>query len=177
MRVVSVIGSSKANPEEYEVAYRVGRELARRKIAVVCGGRTGVMEAVCRGAREEGGLTVGIMPSYDGHEANPYVSLKINTGMSWNRNPIVVATGDMVVAIGGNYGTLSEIAYALILGKYVVGWKTHEVEGIEKAETPDEIIRKVESFYERGCVPLGGDASEDDAQRDRGKIQKGSAEP
>jgi len=150
MRVVSVIGSSSATPEEAEVAYRVGKELARRGIAVVCGGRTGVMEAVCKGAREEGGLTIGIMPSYDGHEANPYVTLKINTGMSWNRNPIVVATGDMVVAIGGNYGTLSEIAYALILGKYVVGWRTHDIEGIEKASTADEIIKRVESFYEKG---------------------------
>ncbi len=150
MRVISVIGSSTATEEEYEVAYQVGRELAKRNIAVVCGGRTGVMEAVCKGAKEEGGLTIGIMPSYDGHEANPYVDIRINTGMSWNRNPIVVATGDMVIAIGGHWGTLSEIAYALILGKYVVGYRTHEVGGIEKVKSPDEIIRKVEEFYGKG---------------------------
>ena len=153
MKVVSVIGSSSATEEEYEVAYQVGRELARRGIAVVCGGRTGVMEAVCRGAKEEGGLTIGIMPSYDGHEANPYVDIRINTGMSWNRNPIVVASGDMVVAIGGHWGTLSEIAYALILGKYIVGYKTHDVGKIEKANSPDEIIRKVEEFYGKGHQP------------------------
>ncbi len=147
MRIVSVIGSSNAKKEEYEAAYFVGRELAKRNIAVVCGGRTGVMEAVCRGAKEEGGLTVGIMPSYDGHEANPYVDIKINTGMNWNRNPIVVATGDMVIAIGGHWGTLSEIAYALILGKYVVGYRTHDIGGIEKVENPDEIIKRVEEFY------------------------------
>ncbi|NPB08614.1 MAG: TIGR00725 family protein [Aquificae bacterium] len=147
MRVVSVIGSSRATQEEYEVAYRLGRELARRGIVVVCGGRTGVMEAVCKGAKEEGGLTVGIMPSYDGHEANPFVDLKINTGMNWNRNPIVVATGQMVIAIGGNYGTLSEIAYALILGKYVVGYKTHRVEGVEEVSSPEEIIKRVEDFF------------------------------
>ncbi len=147
MRVVSVIGSSKATQEEYETAYKVGRELAKRKIAVVCGGRTGVMEAVCKGAKEEGGLTIGIMPSYEGDEANPYVDLKINTGMGWNRNPIVVASGDMVIAIGGHWGTLSEIAYALILGKYVVGYKTHDIDKIEKADSADEIIRKVEEFY------------------------------
>jgi len=147
MKVVSVIGSSKATQEEYEVAYRVGRELAKRGIVVVCGGRTGVMEAVCKGAKEEGGLTVGIMPSYDGHEANPYVDLKINTGMNWNRNPIVVATGQMVIAIGGNYGTLSEIAYALILGKYVIGYKTHRVEGVEDVNSPEEIIKRVEEFF------------------------------
>ncbi len=150
MRVISVIGSSNANEEEYEVAYQVGKELAKRNIAVVCGGRTGVMEAVCKGAKEEGGLTIGIMPSYDGHEANPYVDLKINTGMSWNRNPIVVASGDMVIAIGGHWGTLSEIAYALILGKYVVGYRTHDIGGIEKVNSPDEIIRKVEEFYGKG---------------------------
>ncbi len=150
MRIVSVIGSSKASPEESEAAYLVGRELAKRNIVVVCGGRTGVMEAVCKGAKEEGGLTIGIMPSYDGSEANPYVDIRINTGMSWNRNPIVVATGDMVVAIGGHYGTLSEIAYALILGKYVVGYRTHDIDGIEKAGSPDEIIRKVEEFYGQG---------------------------
>ena len=150
MRVISVIGSSNANEEEYEVAYQMGKELAKRNITVVCGGRTGVMEAVCKGAKEEGGLTIGIMPSYDGHEANSYVDLKINTGMNWNRNPIVVASGDMVIAIGGHWGTLSEIAYALILGKYVVGYKTHDVSGIEKVNSPDEIIRKVEEFYGKG---------------------------
>lgn len=70
MRVVSVIGSSNSTEEEYEVAYFVGRELARRGIVVVCGGRTGVMEAVCKGAKAEGGLTVGIMPSYEGQEVS-----------------------------------------------------------------------------------------------------------
>ncbi|EDP76008.1 TIGR00725 family protein [Hydrogenivirga sp. 128-5-R1-1] len=150
MRLVSVIGSSNSTEEEFSVAYEVGRELARRGIGVVCGGRTGVMEAVCRGAKEGGGLTIGIMPSYDGYEANPYVEIRINTGMSWNRNPIVVASGDMVIAIGGHYGTLSEIAYALILGKYVIGYKTHDIDGIEKVNTPDEIIRKVEEFYGSG---------------------------
>ena len=149
MKLVSVIGSSEASREEYDVAYGLGKELARRGIAVVCGGRTGVMEAVCRGAKEEGGLTIGIMPSYDGHEANEFEDIKINTGMNWNRNPIVVASGDMVVAVGGRWGTLSEIAYALILGKYVVGFKTHEIKGIEKAKDLGEIIRKVEDFYER----------------------------
>jgi uncharacterized protein (TIGR00725 family) len=105
------------------------------------------MEAVCKGAKEEGGLTIGVMPSYDGKEANPFVDIKINTGMSWNRNPIVVASGDMVIAIGGHWGTLSEIAYALILNRYVVGYKTHNISGIEKVKDPDEIIRKVEEFY------------------------------
>jgi len=147
MRQVSVIGSSNASKEEYEFAYRLGKELAKRKLVVVCGGRTGVMEAVCKGAKEEGGLTVGIMPSYDGNEANPYVDLKINTGLNWNRNPIVVASGEMVLAVGGNYGTLSEIAYALILGKYVVGYKTHKVEGVEHVDSLEEMLKKVDEFF------------------------------
>ncbi|MDQ7038245.1 MAG: TIGR00725 family protein [Aquificota bacterium] len=149
MRAVSVIGSSKAGEEEYRTAYRLGKELARRNIVVICGGRTGVMEAVCKGAKDEGGLTVGIMPSYDGHEANPYVDIKINTGMSWNRNPIVVASGDMVVAIGGHWGTLSEIAYALILGKFVVGYRTHGIEGVKHVGSLEEILKEVDSFYSR----------------------------
>ncbi|AAC06500.1 TIGR00725 family protein [Aquifex aeolicus] len=147
MRQVSVIGSSKASEEEYEFAYRLGKELAKRNLVVVCGGRTGVMEAVCKGAKEEGGLTIGIMPSYDGHEANPYVDIKVNTGMNWNRNPIVVASSEMVLAVGGNYGTLSEIAYALILGKYVVGYKTHKVEGVEQVESLEEMLKKVDEFF------------------------------
>ena len=149
MRQISVIGSSKANEEEYEVAYRLGKELAKLGLVVVCGGRTGVMEAVCKGAKEEGGLTVGILPSYDGHEANPYVDIRINTGLNWNRNPLVVASGEMVVAIGGNYGTLSEIAYALILGKYVVGYKTHKVEGVKHVNSLEEILKEVKNFFGR----------------------------
>lgn len=142
MKQVAVIGSSNAKPEdeEYKVAYRLGFELAKRGFIVVCGGRGGVMEAVCKGAKEAGGLTVGILPSYTGEEANPYVDIKIRTGMNWNRNPLVVASGDVVVAIGGNYGTLSEIAYALILNKPVVGYKTHSVEGLKQVNSLEEIL-------------------------------------
>ncbi len=147
MKIVSVIGSSQATEEEYKVAYEIGKKLAERRIAIVCGGRTGVMEAVCKGAKEKGGLTIGIMPSYTGEEANPFVDIKINTGLNWNRNPIVVATGDIVIAVGGNWGTLSEIAYALILGKYIVGYKTHKIEGVEQVDSAEEIIKRVEAFY------------------------------
>lgn len=98
------------------------------------------MEAVCKGAKEGGGLTVGILPSYTGEEANPYVHIQIRTGMSWNRNPLVVASGDLVVAVGGNYGTLSEIAYALILGKKVLGYRTHKVEGVEEVRSIEEVL-------------------------------------
>ena len=146
LRAVAVIGSSSASPdqEEYEVAYQVGRFLAKRGFVVVCGGRGGVMEAVCKGAKQEGGLTVGILTTYTGEDANPYVDVKINTGMSWNRNPIVVASGELVVAIGGHWGTLSEIAYALILNKKIVGYKTHRIEGVENTESLDELLERLE---------------------------------
>lgn len=103
------------------------------------------MEAVCKGAKEMGGLTVGILPSYEGDEANPYVDIKIRTGMNWNRNPLVVASGDVVVAIGGNWGTLSEIAYALILGKPIIGYKTHNIEGLRQANNLSEILSFLDS--------------------------------
>ncbi len=149
MKIVSVIGSSSAkeNSQEYQFAYNLGKELAKNGFTIVCGGRTGIMEAVCKGVKEENGLTIGIMPSYTGEESNPYVDLKINTGMSWNRNPIVVATGQIVVAVGGNYGTLSEIAYSKILGKRVLGFKTHKVEGVEHFNSIEEIVLEIKSFF------------------------------
>lgn len=148
-RIVSVIGSSKATEEEYRIAYKLGYELAQRGIWIVCGGRGGVMEGVCKGAKEGGGISIGILPSYTGEEANPFVDIKIKTGMNWNRNPIVVASGDMVIAIGGHWGTLSEIAYALILEKYVVGYRTHDVEGVERVNSLEEILERVDRFYGR----------------------------
>ncbi|NPA54333.1 MAG: TIGR00725 family protein [Aquificae bacterium] len=142
MKLISVIGSSTVSSldDEYKFAYKVGKLLAQEGFGVVCGGRGGVMEAVCKGAKESNGLTIGIMPSYTGEEANPYVDIKINTGMNWNRNPIVVASGELVIAIGGKYGTLSEIAYSFILGKTVLGYKTHKVEGIININNSTDIL-------------------------------------
>jgi len=148
-RCVAVIGSSQANEEEYEIAYQVGRHLAKKGVVVVCGGRGGVMEAVCKGAKEEGGITVGILTTYTGEEANPYVDIKINTGMNWNRNPIVVASGEFVIAIGGHWGTLSEIAYALILGKKVIGYKTHPIEGVKQVNSLQDLLDEIDLSLEK----------------------------
>ena len=123
---ISVIGASKCSAKEARLAEEVGRELAKRGVVVICGGLTGVMEAVCRGARSEGGLTVGILPGNSRNDANPYVDIPILTGMGYTRNPVVVRTGQAVIAIGGKYGTLSEIAYALQEKIPVIGlgtWK------------------------------------------------------
>ena len=110
---ISVIGASKCSAKEARIAEEVGRELAKRGAIVICGGLTGVMEAVCRGAKSEGGLTVGILPSNNRRDANPYVDIPIITGIGYARNSIVAKSGQAAIAIGGKYGTLSEIAYAL----------------------------------------------------------------
>jgi uncharacterized protein (TIGR00725 family) len=149
MRQVSVIGSSRVLPgdELYEFAYRLGLELGKRNLAVVNGGRTGVMEAVSKGVKDSGkGLAVGILTTYDGSDGNSYLDIKINTEMGWNRNPIVVASGEIVLTVGGHYGTLSEIAYALVLGKTVIGYKTHNVEGVIQVQSLEEMLKLLDEF-------------------------------
>ena len=123
--IISVIGSSNpATREHVELAEEVGRELARRDVMVVCGGLSGIMEAVCRGAKAEGGTTIGILPGRSAAEANSYVDIPIVTSMGYSRNVIVVHTGEAVIAVGGAFGTLSEIGHALADGIPVVGLKT-----------------------------------------------------
>lgn len=115
-----------AVPRATETAEAVGRELARQGATLVCGGRGGVMEAACRGAQTEGGHTIGIMPGRDRNETPPnhYVEFPIYTGLGFARNIMVVLSGEAVIAIDGLYGTLSEIAYALIHGRPVIGLDT-----------------------------------------------------
>jgi uncharacterized protein (TIGR00725 family) len=122
--LISVVGGDTAPPEVLTQAEALGRELARRGCAVVCGGRGGVMEAVCRGARAEGGHTIGILPGADHGDMNAYVEFPIVTGMGYARNVAVVLSGEAVIAVDGAYGTLSEIAHALAHGKPVVGLHT-----------------------------------------------------
>ena len=122
--LIAVIGGGDPPPEALQHAEVVGRELARRGVVVVCGGLTGVMEAVCRGAKEAGGLTVGILPGHSPSDANPYVDIPICTGMGYARNIVVVKSGQAVIAVDGAYGTLSEIAHALGEGIPVVGLNT-----------------------------------------------------
>ena len=109
-----------------DLAEQVGRELARRGATVVCGGLSGIMEAVCRGAKAEGGMTIGILPGQSPLDANNYVDIPIVTGMRYSRNVIVVNTGRAVIAIGGAWGTLSEIGHALGDGIPVVGLRSWE---------------------------------------------------
>ena len=125
--IISVIGSSNPqNPEHLGLAEAVGRELAKRGVTVVCGGLTGIMEAVCRGAKAEGGTTIGILPGKGSADANSFVDIPIVTTMGYARNVIVVHTGRAVIAVGGAFGTLSEIGHALGDGIPVIGLKTWE---------------------------------------------------
>tara|TARA_Y100000590_G_scaffold279551_2_gene313967 strand:- start:15480 stop:15974 length:495 start_codon:yes stop_codon:yes gene_type:complete len=122
--IIAVIGSAEANEELVKLATKVGYELARNGVMIVCGGLGGVMTAVCKGAKEAGGLTIGILPGNDPNSANEFVDIPICTGMSYARNVIVVKTGLSVIAVGGAYGTLSEIGHALGEDIPVIGLKT-----------------------------------------------------
>lgn len=124
--MISVIGGEACGPDALPIAEAVGREVARRGATLVCGGRGGVMEAACKGARAEGGHTIGIMPgrSHEDSPPNPFVEFPVFTGMGFARNVMVVLSGDAVIAIDGSYGTLSEISYALIHQVPVIGIDT-----------------------------------------------------
>ena len=134
--IVGVIGASRADEELMELAEAVGEEIASRGFALVCGGMTGVMEAACRGARKKGGLTIGIIPSDQKSDANPHVQIPVVTGMGVARNVILVKTADVLVAVGGEFGTLSEIGHALNIGKTVVSLRSWELEKARPAPIP-----------------------------------------
>lgn len=141
---VGVIGSSKASKEIYELAYKVGKEIGKRKWILVCGGLKGVMEAVAKGAKEEKGLTIGILPDDDKSLANPYIDIPIATGLREARNLIIVLTSDVIIAIGKGYGTLSEIAFALKYNKKIFGLKTWNKNlPIIKVKNIKELINKI----------------------------------
>ena len=138
---IAVIGGSRPGRQAADAAFEVGRLIARAGAVVVCGGLGGVMEAACRGAREEGGLAIGILPGASPADANPWVDVAVATGLGYTRNALVVMNADAVVAVDGEYGTLSEIAYGKIHGKKVVGLGTWDVKGVAAAATPEEAIR------------------------------------
>jgi len=141
---VSVIGGSTVDEPTYEQAREVGRLLGERGHEVVCGGRGGVMEAVCHGAQEHGGHTIGILPGEDRAAANDAVETPLATGLGNARNALVALNGDAVIAIDGATGTLSEIALALDYGRPVAGLGTHQVEGVVAVDTPWEAVEYVE---------------------------------
>jgi hypothetical protein len=149
-----VIGSSLATGKLYDYAMEVGRLAAMRGAVVLTGGLGGVMEAACKGAKEAGGQTVGILPGVDAADCNPYVDIPVVTGLNHARNIIVVRSSTVLIAVGGQYGTLSEIAFALKLGKPVVGLESWDVgAGIIKAADPAQAVEL--AFGAAGLNPEG----------------------
>ncbi|KAA9399274.1 TIGR00725 family protein [Haloarcula sp. CBA1130] len=145
---VSVIGGSTVTDDQYQQAREVGRRLGEQGHEVVCGGLTGVMEAVCRGASEAGGHTIGILPGERSAAANDYVDTAIATGLGNARNVLVVMNGVAIIAIDGGTGTLSELGHALDMNRPVAGLGTHRLDGgdaIEHVDTPAEAVEYVES--------------------------------
>jgi len=148
-KFIAVIGASQASASELKMAEAVGREIAREGAALVCGGMGGVMEAACKGASQEGGTTIGILPGDNRLNANEYVQIPIVTGIGYARNVAVVKTAQAVIAIGGSYGTLSEIGHALQSGVPVIGLETWNISRkgkdrcpIIEVKTPAEAVAK-----------------------------------
>ena len=148
-KFIAVIGGSDCSPQEASIAEEVGREIARQGAILICGGLGGVMEAACRGASHEGGVTIGVLPGDNRHTANPYVQIPIVTGIGYARNVAVVKSAQAVIAIDGSYGTLSEIGHALQSGIPVIGLNTWSlsIDGqpdntIIPAKTPEEAVNK-----------------------------------
>lgn len=148
---VAVVGAGVAGEDLRRVAEAVGRGLAEHGAVVLCGGLSGVMEAVCRGCREAGGTSVGILPGDARRAANEFVDIALATGMGEMRNALIVRAADVVVALGGEYGTLSEIAFALKIGRPVVGYDTWE---LCKPRSPDDAIVRVASAEEAVAAAL-----------------------
>ena len=148
-RRISVIGAGSCDAATAAQARRLGARLAARGFEIVCGGGGGVMEAVCRGAREAGGRTIGILPGNDRDAANPHVEVAIATGMGIARNVLVVVNGDAAVAVAGGAGTLSEIGLALKLGRPVVALGHYgTLPGVKAAASPEEAAQTVAALLD-----------------------------
>ncbi len=140
---IGVIGGRRVGKGLLKEAEEVGRRIAERGAVLVCGGLTGVMEHASKGAKSAGGTTVGILPHEKTGSENPYIDIPIATGMGIGRNVIITRTADAFIAVGGAYGTLSEIAFALQMGKPVVGIKSWDVKGVISVDSANEAVDKV----------------------------------
>jgi len=145
-KIVGVIGGHSCSNEVEQLAHNLGKELAKVVAILVCGGLSGIMEAVCQGFKVGKGLTVGIITSYNKNDANRYVDIVIPTGLGLARNVLVVKSADVIVALPGEAGTLSEIAYALQFGIPIISLKSWDIPGVVKAETVEEAIAEVKKI-------------------------------
>ena len=146
-KYVGVIGAGRCSEEIYELAREVGRRIGGKGWYLLCGGLSGVMEGAARGCLEVGGTTLGLLPGLERNLANPFIKIAVPTGLGEGRNLLIVRASDVLIAVAGGYGTLSEIALALKAGKGVIGLETWKnIEGIRHVATPAEAIEKAESF-------------------------------
>lgn len=140
-KIIAVIGGKDCDESLYQQAVEVGRLIARNGAILVCGGRGGVMEAVCKGASEAGGIAVGILPGDDIRDANSWVTVPIATGIGLARNSIIARTASAAIAIGGEYGTLSEIAYCFQFRIPVFTLHSWDIKGVVAVDTPEEAVK------------------------------------
>ena len=140
---ISVFGGRDITPDIYENTLEIGRRLADEGYLVFCGGGVGVMEAIAKGVHDEGGIVVGVLKGQDLEEGNKYLTVPIATGIGIARNAILAYNCDAAIAISGQYGTLSEIAYAFQLKKPVIGYKTWDIDPVIQANTPEEVVSKL----------------------------------
>jgi len=145
-KVVSVIGGHSCTDEVEQIAKELGKKLAKVVDILISGGLSGTMKAVCSGFKASGGVTIGIIPSYDKKDANEFVDIVIPTGLGLARNVLVVQAGDIVVALPGEHGTLSEIAYCLQFGKPIISLGSWDMPGVIKVKTVDEAVDKVKEI-------------------------------
>ena len=141
---ISVFGGRDITPDVYEDTLEIGRRLADEGYLVFCGGGAGVMEAIAKGVHDEGGIVVGVLKGQDLEEGNKYITVPIATGIGIARNAILAYNCDAAIAISGQYGTLSEIAYAFQLKKPVIGYKTWDIDPVIQANTPEEVVSKLD---------------------------------
>lgn len=136
-KIVSVIGAHQCSPEDEDLAYQVGKIVAEVGAILVCGGLGGCMMAASKGAKESGGTTIGLLPGKDKADANPWIDIPLPTTIGFARNAMVAASGDIIIALPGSHGTLSEICYALVYGRPIIdmgGWNKDgliQVDGLE----------------------------------------------
>ena len=142
-RVVAVIGGHSCTKEVEQLAKELGKKLAKVADILVSGGLSGVMKAVCQGFKLKNGVTIGILPSYNKNDANEFIDIAIPTGLGLARNVLVVKAADVVVALPGEAGTLSEIAYCLQFGIPVISLNSWDIPGVIKVNTVAEAIEEV----------------------------------
>tara|TARA_B100000470_G_scaffold154622_1_gene120617 strand:+ start:276 stop:737 length:462 start_codon:yes stop_codon:yes gene_type:complete len=140
---ISVFGGRDITPDVYEDTLEIGRRLAEEGYLVFCGGGAGVMEAIAKGVHDEGGIVVGVLKGQNLEEGNKYLTVPIATGIGIARNAILAYNCDAAIAISGQYGTLSEIAYAFQLKKPVIGYKTWDIDSVVCADSPSDVVIKL----------------------------------